>query len=76
MAAREAANAARNAVKVVALGSDEEMGNIVAEDKKGLFNLFGSNDSNVPETLAEAMGNVNVVRYGELFGASESSVSS
>lgn len=29
----------------------------------------------MPETLKEAMGDLTVVRYGELFGAPESSVS-
>ena len=40
------------------------------------LNLFKSNNWDVPDTLAEALdGQVSVVRYGELFGAAESSVS-
>jgi hypothetical protein len=80
VAAREAALAAGgDAKKVVALFSGEEM---TTDEKdgdngsKGFLNLFGSNGGkNVPETLKEAMGEVSVVRYGELFGAAESSVS-
>lgn len=81
VAARQAAGAASSgARKVIALYSDEEMSSgadEMKEDKKGfLGDLFGKGGKGVPETLKEALdGSVNVVRYGELFGAAESSVS-
>lgn len=80
VAARAAARvAATNASKVIALYSDEEMSSETQEEgkKKGfLGDLFGNGDKGVPETLSDALkGSVSVVRYGELFGAAESSVS-
>lgn len=84
-AARRAASASVNAVKIAALYSEDEpistMDN--GNEKKGgggglldNLNLFKSNNRDVPDTLAEALdGQVSVVRYGELFGAAESSVS-
>ena len=83
VAAREAASASVNAVKVIALDSEEEMMLEGNEEKKGGggglldgLNLFKNNKKNVPDTLAEALnGQVSIVRYGELFGAAESSVS-
>ncbi|KAL7479105.1 hypothetical protein ACHAW6_004851 [Cyclotella cf. meneghiniana] len=78
MAARYAVGGAdAGAAKVVALYSGEEMGTDVGantEEKKGLLDLFRGNENAVPDTLVDAMrGAVNVVRYGELFGAPESS---
>ena len=69
-------------VKVAALGSGVEMDDGEASPKGGdgegeglLGGLFGRGSGGVPETLKEAMGDLTVVRYGELFGAPESSVS-
>jgi len=78
VAAREAVKAAsRGAVKVAVLGAGEELMMDGKEKKKGgglLQGLLGGNQLEVPETLGEAlMGNVVVVRHGELFGASASS---
>jgi len=78
MAARYAVGVAdAGAAKVVALYSGEEMGGDVvanSEEKKGLLDLLRGNENAVPDTLVDAMrGTVNVVRYGELFGAPESS---
>lgn len=81
VAARQAASvASSNASKVIALYSDEEMSIDADGDKQGsngfLGNLFGGKDNGVPATLKDALeGSVSVVRYGELFGAAESSVS-
>ncbi|KAL3793395.1 hypothetical protein HJC23_001843 [Cyclotella cryptica] len=78
VAAREAVGVAdAGAAKVVALYSGEEMGGkneANQEEKKGFLDLFRGNENAVPDTLVDAMkGAVNVVRYGELFGAPESS---
>ncbi|KAL7471232.1 hypothetical protein ACHAXS_011521, partial [Conticribra weissflogii] len=79
VAAREAVRAAsRGAVKVAVLGAEEELMMEDGEKKKGggglLQGLFAGKQMEVPETLGEAlMGNVVVVRHGELFGASASS---
>jgi len=91
LAAREAARAARGngggSKKIAILGAEEETtamngGGEENEEKKGgggglLGALFGGNDElEIPTSLVEAMdGATAIVRYGELFGAAESSVS-
>lgn len=79
VAAREAIGVASSgATKVAMLYSGDEMGGDANKEKKGglLQGLFGGNAAQIPDTLSDAMkGSINVIRYGELFGAAESSVS-
>jgi len=79
VAARQAV-VAGNPRKVAVLATGEEI--VVAQkddDRKGgigglIAGLFGGNEVKIPKTMAEAMmGAVSVIRYGELFGAAESS---
>lgn len=75
--------AAREAVRggsgktIALLAAGEELSDGDDEEEKGpgfLAGLFGGNVLEVPETLGEAMkGTSAVMRYGELFGAPESS---
>ena len=80
--AAQQAVVAGNPRKVAVLATGEEI--VVAQkddDQKGgisglIAGLFGGNEVNIPKSMAEAMkGDVSVIRYGELFGAAESSVS-
>jgi len=77
VAAREAIGVASSgATKVAMLYSGDEMGGDANKEKKGglLQGLFGGNAAQIPDTLSDAMkGSINVIRYGELFGAAESS---
>ena len=82
VAAREAIDAAvSGAARIAVLPAGEEMGGAAGrssdKNKGGLLQgLFGGSTVTIPETMAEAMeGAMTVVRYGELFGAPESSVS-
>lgn len=79
VAARQAA-VASNARKVAVLAAGEEMAVVEKDNEEnegvgGLFaGLFGGNEVDVPKSMAEAMqGATSVIRYGELFGAPESS---
>lgn len=78
--AAQQAVVAGNPRKVAVLATGEEI--VVAQkddDQKGgigglIAGLFGGNEVNIPKSIAEAMkGAVSVIRYGELFGAAESS---
>merc|ERR1711966_261554 len=78
--AAQQAVVAGNPRKVAVLATGEEI--VVAQkddDQKGgisglIAGLFGGNEVNIPKSMAEAMkGDVSVIRYGELFGAAESS---
>lgn len=80
VAAREIASSGATKRKIALLAAGEETMGSDGEDggeKKGggLFaGLFGGNDIEVPDSLEEAMkGATAVIRYGELFGAPESS---
>ncbi|KAL7535691.1 hypothetical protein ACHAXR_008941 [Thalassiosira sp. AJA248-18] len=88
VAAREAVRGGRNKIgdKIALLAAGEEMMTAKADDDDkgggnngggggGFFaGLFGGNEMEVPDSLAEAMdGTTAVIRYGELFGAPESS---
>lgn len=89
LAAREAVVAGRSggAGRIALLPAGEEMRASTTskddgekEKKKGgglLGSLFGRNEVDVPGSMDEAMGGATAtIRYGELFGAPESSVSS
>merc|ERR1711966_256407 len=78
--AAQQAVVAGNPRKVAVLATGEEI--VVAQkddDQKGgisglIAGLFGGNEVNIPKSMVEAMkGDVSVIRYGELFGAVESS---
>lgn len=75
LAAREAVSATQTKSKIALLAEGEEME--VGEEKKGdgfFGGLFGGNEVQIPETMDEALeGTTAVIRYGELFGAAESS---
>jgi len=77
VAARQAAGVCNGDVtKVALLGLNEDTVD-EKDEKKGpglLGGLFGGNDDGVPASLDEALnGATSTIRYGELFGASESS---
>lgn len=80
VAAKEAsAGVVRDGVKVALLPFEKEMGTGDEENSGPGFlgSLLGGNKVEVPSTLSDAMGSNNLVtvRYGDLFGIPESSVS-
>lgn len=77
VAAREAVRSTSGKKIALLAAGDELMEDGEEEEKNGpgfLAGLFGGNGLEVPDSLDEAMeGNTLVIRYGELFGAPESS---